>query len=175
MKRLSIVTVALSLIAVGCSSSSPATPTSPTKPTFTATLMPANEVPPVSNAESSGSGNVTITFDITRDAQNNITAGTATFVVNLNGYPAGTPVNIAHIHQAPAGTNGSIIFNTQLSAGDSTILTNGAGSFTKAGIPPSGGLPIMQQILDNPSGFYFNVHSNLNPGGFSRGQLVRVQ
>src|SRR5579864_9022854 len=170
MKRLSIVTVALSLIAVGCSSSSPATPTSPTKPTFTATLMPSNEVPPVSNAESTGSGNVTITFDITRDAQNNITAGTATFVVNLNGYPAGTPINIAHIHQAPAGSNGAIQFSTTLAAGE-VNLTNGAGSFTKAGIPPSGGLPIMQQILDNPSGFYFNVHSTLNPAGVSRGQL----
>jgi hypothetical protein len=33
----------------------------------------------------------------------------------------------------------------------------------------------VQQIINNPSAFYFNVHSPSNPGGFSRGQLVRVQ
>jgi hypothetical protein len=32
-----------------------------------------------------------------------------------------------------------------------------------------------QTILNNPAGFYFNVHSTLNPGGVARGQLVRVQ
>jgi hypothetical protein len=173
MKRLSIVTVALSLIAVGCSSSSPATPTSPTKPTFTATLLPANETPPVSNAESTGSGDVTITFDVTKDAQGNVTAGTATFVVNLKGYPAGTPINIAHIHIGAAGSNGIIVFSTTLQAGEVT-LTNGSNSFTKAGISP-GDLSYFNQILNNPSGFYFNVHSTLNPAGVSRGQLVRVQ
>ena len=28
---------------------------------------------------------------------------------------------------------------------------------------------------NNPAAYYFNVHSPLNPGGFSRGQLTRVQ
>jgi hypothetical protein len=34
---------------------------------------------------------------------------------------------------------------------------------------------LIQSIVANPSGFYFNVHSPLNPGGFSRGQLQRVE
>ena len=34
---------------------------------------------------------------------------------------------------------------------------------------------IVQSIIDNPSAWYFNVHSPLNPGGFARGQLVPVQ
>jgi hypothetical protein len=174
MKRLFLVSFGFSLLAVGCSSSSPSTP-STTKPTFTAVLQPSNEVPPVSNAESTGSGNVTITFDVNKDAQGNITSGTATFVVTLTGFPSGTPINIAHIHQAPAGTNGSIIFSTGLAAGEVT-LANGSGSFTKAGVAPSGGDPsIFQAIMNNPSGFYFNVHSTLNPAGVSRGQLVRIQ
>jgi len=33
----------------------------------------------------------------------------------------------------------------------------------------------VQQIINNPAAFYFNVHSPSNPGGFSRGQLARVQ
>jgi hypothetical protein len=30
-------------------------------------------------------------------------------------------------------------------------------------------------IMNNPGGFYFNVHTPLNPGGAVRGQLVRQQ
>jgi hypothetical protein len=29
-------------------------------------------------------------------------------------------------------------------------------------------------IIANPAGFYFNVHTALNPGGAVRGQLSRV-
>ena len=32
-----------------------------------------------------------------------------------------------------------------------------------------------QAVLDNPADNYFNMHSNANPGGVVRGQLVRVQ
>ena len=31
----------------------------------------------------------------------------------------------------------------------------------------------LQSIIDNPAGFYFNVHSSTNPGGVARGQLVK--
>jgi hypothetical protein len=174
MKRLAILTVASMIGAVGCGSSttSPSS-SSPTKPTFTADLRPANEVPPISNAEQSGSGNATVTLDVTKDAAGNITGGTATFVVNLSGFPAGTPINIAHIHQAAAGTNGAIVFSTSLAAGEVTLAT-GSGSFVKAGIPPPDPA-VLQAIINNPAGFYFNVHSTLNPGGVARGQLVKVQ
>ena len=176
MTRLSIVTIALAVAAAGCSnSSSPASPSTPTKPTFTADLRPANENPPISNAENTGSGTATITFDVTRDANNNVTGGTATFVVNLQGFPAGTPINIAHIHQGATGTNGSIVFSTGLAAGEA-VLTTGSGSFSKAGVTAAGdAAAVMNAILANPSGYYFNVHSTLNPGGVARGQLVRVQ
>jgi hypothetical protein len=176
MKRLSFVMLGLSLVAVGCSSdSNPNNPANPNTPTFTATLSPSNEVPAISNAENTGSGNVTVTFNVTRDAAGNVTAGTATFVTTLAGFPANTPINIAHIHQAPAGTNGGIVFNTTLTAtGDAVVLTNGSGTFTKSGVSPAD-VATFNAIINNPAGFYFNVHSTLNPGGVARGQLVRVQ
>jgi hypothetical protein len=34
---------------------------------------------------------------------------------------------------------------------------------------------VAQNIINNPSAFYFNIHSTLNPGGVARGQLVKVQ
>jgi hypothetical protein len=172
MKHAAVLTIALALLATGCGSDSPSTPTA-VVPTFTAALSTANENPPISNAEAGASGNSTITFNITRDASNNITAATATFVVNLSGFPAGTPINIAHIHQAPAGTNGAVVVSTTLAAGEVT-LANGSGSFTKSNIPVVP-VDLATQILNNPAGFYFNAHSTLNPGGVVRGQLVRVQ
>jgi hypothetical protein len=33
---------------------------------------------------------------------------------------------------------------------------------------------VAQQLIDNPSAFYFNVHTFTNPGGMARGQLRRA-
>ncbi len=55
-----------------------------------------------------------------------------------------------------------------------TLGTPEPRSFTKS--PPA---PITveqaQNLVNNPAGFYFNVHTQLNGGGAIRGQLVRVQ
>jgi len=172
MKRLSPVALAIALCAAGCSNSS-TTPssTSPTNPTFTATLSPANEVPPVTNSESTVSGTASITFVTTKDSAGNVTAATVTFVVNLTGFPAGSSVNIAHIHEGAANCACPVVVNTSLGAGEVTIV-NGVASFTKAGIAADAA--VTQRILNNPSGFYFNVHTTLNPGGVARGVLNRV-
>jgi CHRD domain-containing protein len=172
MRRLVAFAVVIALASWSCSDKTPTSPNA-IKPTFTADIRPANEVPPITNAEASGSGNATITFDVTRDAAGNITSGTATFVVNLTGFPAGTPFNIAHIHTGAAGTTGSIVFSTSLVAGEAVANAQGAASFTKTGI--AGDPAVMQNIINNPAGFYFNVHSTLNPGGVARGQLVKTQ
>jgi hypothetical protein len=171
MKRLSLSLVVLALIA-GCSKDSPGSPSGTTKPTFTADIRPSNEVPPVSNAEASGSGNVTVTFDTTTNTSGAITAASATFVVNATGFPPNTPINAAHIHPGVAGVNGGVLLSTTLAAGEVT-LTNGSGSFTKtvSTVDPA----VAQNIINNPSAFYFNIHSTLNPGGVARGQLVKVQ
>jgi hypothetical protein len=170
MKRLSIFTLALGVLTAGCGGSSSTTnPTVSVQPVFTAALSPANEVPPIVGAEASGTGTATVTFDVTKDAAGNITSSTATFVVNLSGFPAGTPINIAHIHPGAAGINGSVLVSTTLAAGQ-VVLTNGSGSFTRAvSVDPA----VTQNIINNPAGFYFNVHSTANPGGVARGQLVK--
>ncbi len=66
----------------------------------------------------------------------------------------------------------SIVVNSGISAGQN-VLTNGSGSFTAANLTDDPG-DSRTQILSNPAGFYFNVHSTLNPGGVARGQLVRT-
>jgi len=177
MKRLPFVLLGFALAAASCSSdsSNPNNPSNPNSPTFTAVLSPANENPPISNSENTGSGSATITFNVTKDSAGNVTSGTATFVVTLQNFPPNTPINIAHIHVGAAGVNGSIVFNTTLSpTGDAVVLTNGSGTFTKSGIAP-GDVATFNAIINNPAGYYFNVHSTLNPGGVARGQLSRVQ
>ncbi len=170
MKRLSVIALALGVLTAGCgSSSSVANPTVSVRPVFTATLSPASENPPIVGAEASGSGTATVTFDVTKDAAGNVTASTATFAVTLTGFPAGTPINAAHIHPGAAGVNGGVLVSTTLAPGE-VVLANGSGSFTKVNnVDPA----VTQNIINNPAGFYFNVHSAVNPGGVARGQLVK--
>jgi hypothetical protein len=172
MKRLSLFAAALAIAAAGCSSSTTPSSTPPTKPTFTADLRPANEVPPITNSESTGSGTVTITFDVTKDTAGNILTSAATFVVSLSGFPAGTPITAAHIHPGAVGVNGSPAVNLSLAAGE-VVLTSGSAPITKvvSGIDAA----LTQTIINNPAGYYFNVHTSLNGGGVARGQLVPKQ
>ena len=172
MRRLTTVVFGL-LLTAGCSSSSstPSTTQAGTTTTrFTATLSPAQETPPITNAESVGSGTATMDFNITRDASGTITAATVNFTATMSGFPATTVVNIAHIHTGAAGVSGGILISTTVNAGEVT-LTNGAGTFTRVAVPVK--TTDMQAILDNPAGFYFNVHTAANPGGVMRGQLVK--
>ena len=167
MKPLGTVVIALAFIAAGCGSST--SPSGPTKPTFTAQLLPSNEVPPITNAESSGTGTATITFDTTTSG-GNITAASVTFVANLTGFPAGTTVTAGHIHRGVAGVPGNVVISANVTA---TPLPTGTGTLTLTNSSPDVGA--VQDILNNPGNYYFNLHSTLNPGGFARGQLSRVQ
>lgn len=172
MNRFVIVSVAFALgaLAAGCSDSPPTGPSDGTRTTttFTVPLSPANEVPPIANADASASGTATILLTVTRDASGNITSATADFQIAVAGFPAGTTVTKAHIHNAPAGRNGGIFVDTTLTSGELAI-TNGSGSITKnrINVPADGAAA----ILDNPAGHYFNVHTALNPDGAIRGQL----
>ena len=172
MKRFAfVVALGLFTIVAACDDS----PTNPSSdiPTFTMALTTANEVPPITGAEATGSGTAVITLNITRNAANAITAATVNFSVSLAGFPASTNITIAHIHEAAAGVTGPIRVNTGLASGDVTLV-NGVGGFVKRGINVTD-LTIIDRILANPSAFYFNVHSTANPGGVIRAQLVRTQ
>jgi hypothetical protein len=169
MKRFGVLLLGMSLLgAVGCDDS---TTPSNLPIVFTANLTPAAEVPPISNAENTGQGAAQITFDVVRDGTGAISSGTVTFHFQLSGFPSSTSVVAAHIHTAPAGVNGPVLVNTGIVASAPVTLSNGVGTFTAANIsvPPA----TIQNIVNNPAAFYFNVHSPTNPGGFARGQLVR--
>jgi hypothetical protein len=159
----------MALFAAACDDET--TPSPADAPQFRATLLPANEVPPVTNAEAGGNGTATMTFNVTRDASNNITAARADFTVNLTGFPANTTMTGAHIHPGATGANGPVAVSLGLTSGE-IVLATGATTFSRNGITVDPALA--QTIISNPAGYYFNVHSTLNTGGFARGQLVRT-
>jgi len=166
MKRLTIALGAVTIAAVAAGCGSKSTPTQPSNTVvFTVNLLPSNEAPtPVTNAESVARGTAVIT--VHKDTN------LIDFAVNVTGFPAGSSLIAAHIHgpNAPAGVAAGVLVGTGLTAGNAPTLTNGAATFTFNGVaPPSG--DTITQILANPSQFYFNVHTALNPGGVMRGQL----
>jgi hypothetical protein len=139
---------------------------------MTANLSPSNEVPAIANAENTGHGAVQVTFNVTRDGTGAITGGTADFHFQLSGFPSGTTIVAAHIHPGAAGVNGGVLVSTGLVASSPVTQTDGVMQFTVSGVAVP--TATLQSIVNNPAGFYFNVHSPLNPGGVARGQLNRT-
>lgn len=164
-------------VAAACGGSSNNNPTGPTNTgpiVFSVTMSAANEVPPVTNAESNARGTATITINVPRDASGNPSgAGTISFAVQLTGFPAPSAAVAAHIHPGAAGVNGPPLVALPVSAAAPIVMGDGTGTLTFNNIEIA--QSNAQNIYSNPAGFYFNVHTPLNPGGAVRGQLVRQQ
>ena len=175
MHRKLLLAVVICSIGVASACGDDDSPTSPSSaPVVLSTILrPANEVPPVGNAESGGVGAVQIALNLTRDAVGTISAATADIYFQASGFPGGTNVIGAHIHPGVAGVNGPIAIGTSLTAVAPLPTDNGTVEYRQTGITVS---PAdAQALLASPESFYFNIHSPLNPGGFARGQLSRVQ
>ena len=116
--------------------------------TYVANLNGGNETP--NPADPDGVGFAVITLDQG--------AGTITFTAYEQNIAAPTA---SHIHRGAAGVTGPVIipFNQP--------FTNGVSSGTLTGIAPS----FMTEIINNPPGYYFNIHNADFPGGAIRGQL----
>ena len=175
MKRLSILAGAFSILAIGCGSSPTTSTANPTQVKFTAVMLPSNEVPAVTNADATGRGTSTMTLNLTRDATSTITAATFDYTVDLNSFPAGTTLTGAHIHPGATGINGPVLITMGLGTGEIVLVNGSQSGITKTGLTGGGALTpaVAQDIINNPSQYYFNVHTTINLGGAVRGQLVK--
>ena len=177
-----VLMMALSL--AGCDDDTPTEPADPNVVVFRAQLSAANEVPPIANAEQNARGDVLITMRVQRDGSNNITGATFDFTVNLNGFPAGSSWTLAHIHEGAPGVAGGVRVDTGQTTATAIPITTGTITnqrFTGIGFGPGATLQAnqradfathIQQLMVNPNGYYFNVHTALNGGGAVRGPLV---
>lgn len=76
-------------------------------------------------------------------------------------------VQHAHIHEAGAGKNGPVVvtlFMNQAFSGTGSATGCDRNDSTRAEV---------RRILNNPAGFYVNVHDSVRPAGAIRGQLER--
>jgi hypothetical protein len=124
-------------------------PTATTSRRFQATLVGAEQVPPVSTS-ASGTGIVVL-----NSAEDQIT-------VNMSFAGLTSPANAAHIHgPAGVGSNAGVLFPF------SAVPAAMSGS-----IPQQTFAITAAQVAQLKAGqFYFNVHSDTNPGGEIRGQI----
>jgi hypothetical protein len=174
MRRIGFVLLALALAACDDDNGgNPAGPSTTGPIIFSTQLLASNEVPPVTNAEAGARGTVTITMAVPRDSAGNPTgAGTVTFAMQIGSFPPGTVAVGAHIHPGAAGVNGPVIVNTGISPTAPLVMADGSGNLVISNIAITQALA--SQIVANPAGYYFNVHTPLNPGGAIRGQLART-
>jgi hypothetical protein len=119
-------------------------------------LLGGNEVSVAGAANAGdpdGSGTATV---LIRD-----TDATLCYAILVTGIATPT---LAHIHQAPAGVNGGIVVDlVPPETGDP-----GFASDCVTGVDAT----LLENIRQNPLGFYVNVHNDVYPGGALRGQLL---
>jgi hypothetical protein len=126
-----------------------------------ADLLGTNEVPV---ADLDGRGKATVRIDVE--------GGEVCFDVSFKD---GGTANRGHIHENVAGMNGPIVVpffdiqNVPANSGDPRhdLLERNSGLSGCVLADPV----LLQRIVDNPSGFYVNLHNARFPGGFVRGQL----
>ena len=142
---------------------------------FRAVMLPSNEVPPTPVA---ATGNATVITHVVRDDTGKIISGTIDFNVNY-AFPGETTFTGLHVHAAAAGVNGGIVLRPEpdVTAAAPVITQSGAGNITRSGsvLPTNqAGLDALAGLLRDPSQYYANLHTTVNPGGAIRGQLQRA-
>jgi hypothetical protein len=133
-------------------------------PVFKLHLKPSQEVPPIKDLKADAVGSVT--FDLERSSAGAITSGEVIFYFNY-AFPASVNITGLHIHQAPKR---SAVPTFVVDSGVTPFAdSDGKGNITRVvtGVTPA----TLQAILDNPRGYYVNLHTSVNPDGALRAQM----
>jgi hypothetical protein len=72
------------------------------------------------------------------------------------------PVAISHIHEGAEGVDGGVVVDLDLDGFEGT--SEGCNEAAEA--------DALQAIIDDPAGYYVNLHNEAFPGGAIRGQLA---
>jgi hypothetical protein len=98
-----------------------------------------------------GSGTATVVLDPD--------AGTACWTFSVENID---PVTVSHIHEGAEGTDGGVVVDLDLEGFDGS----------SEGCNDAADADTLQAIIDDPAGYYVNVHNEAFPGGAIRGQLA---
>ncbi len=116
---------------------------------LTANLTGSQEVPTTGDPDGTGTAKI------------RINPGTGQLCINLRVMNI-EPATAAHIHEAKAGTAGPVVVT--LPTPDANGFVSGCVTVDKSEL---------QEIKQNPSDYYVNVHNAAYPSGALRGQLSR--
>ncbi|MGZ8474912.1 MAG: CHRD domain-containing protein, partial [Candidatus Limnocylindria bacterium] len=98
-----------------------------------------------------GSGTATVVLDPD--------AGTACWTFSVENID---PVTVSHIHEGAEGTDGGVVVDLDVDGFDGS----------SEGCNDAADAATLQAIIDEPAGYYVNVHNEAFPGGAIRGQLA---
>src|SRR5215831_8580193 len=96
-------------------------------------------------------------------------------VTNADVSAVGEAVITLHVTQDSGGNitaAGGVVVDSGISPASPVPLLAGNALFFRNNLAVS--TTVAQDLVANPSNFYFNVHTNANPGGAVRGQLAAV-
>lgn len=114
--------------------------------TLTATLAGSAET------DEDGSGTASLVVDVAE--------GTLCWTLNSEDIE---PVTVSHIHDGAAGEDGPVVVDLDLDGFDGT---------SEGCIEPMEDAAALQAVLDDPAGYYVNLHTADFPSGAIRGQLA---
>lgn len=140
-----------------------------------AVLLPANEVPPVTDLNAAGDAMVLV--HVVKDTTGEITSGSVEFQVSFS-FPGAVTLTGLHIHNGPAGTNAGVVFNTGVGPLDPVSEESGRGFVVRqAHVLPSdpAKVELLKALVRDPSQFYVNLHTPNYPAGAIRGQLRKAE
>ncbi|HMC62901.1 MAG TPA: CHRD domain-containing protein [Candidatus Solibacter sp.] len=139
---------------------------------FQVTMLPANEVPPVTGLAATGPSEVPIY--LLRSADGSVAAGATLFDVNVRGFPAPTTFTGLHIHDAGPGLASGVVFPSGLDGNLNKVVSDtGNGNIWRlVNVTTASAIAKLNALVQNPNGFYLNVHTTVNGGGAAREQLA---
>src|SRR5258707_621298 len=138
---------------------------------FRGIMTTDNETPPITGVTASGAATIAahIVFDSTGKPQ----SASVDFSVNYT-FGSDSTVTGLHIHKGAAGVAGPVTINTGLGSSNTVAAPAGSGNITRqAQVKPDDatGLDTINGLLQDPSQFYVNLHTTVNPGRSMRVQL----
>jgi len=136
--------------------------------------MGADQEVPAVNLDAEGAALIEV--QVNRDPQTGaITSGTVTFDVDYR-FPAPVTITGLHIHNAAPGANGPVVIDTGTNSTSTAITDATRGNvFRVVEITSSNtnGIAALNGLFADPTQYYVNMHTTVNPGGVIRGQLSR--
>ncbi|BDC51494.1 hypothetical protein F183_A38100 [Bryobacterales bacterium F-183] len=139
----------------------------------TVIMSGANEVPPTT-VTATGRATAVIYRSVNSDGVT--TSANIIFDIAYLGFPADTVFTGLHLHAGAAGANGPVTIDSGMT-NPTPAAANGNGFLRYAlevDMARNGAVATIENVFNNPSAIYMNLHTTANPGGAIRGQLMRT-